>query len=191
MLFESLDKLKRNAIFSAILLAALGAVILICPETHIPTLTLVFGYVLVIVALVLMLDFFASKKSLMDYIKFTGALVLAIVGLCVLVFRDDITRVLAWLFGLLLILDGGRTMIHSFTFSRRSQRKSWWILTVLSVLLMLAGVILLANPGWNTPARLMKVIGCAVLFAAVVSGVRLFWTWPLKNAKEGEEDGEK
>ena len=31
MLFESLDKIRRNSIFSAILLIALGAVIILCP----------------------------------------------------------------------------------------------------------------------------------------------------------------
>ena len=77
----------------------------------------------------------------MTYAKFSGSLVLALVGLCVLVFRDDIGRVLAWLFGFLLILDGGRTMIHSFTYARRSQRKGWWVLTILSALLMIAGVV--------------------------------------------------
>lgn len=51
MLFESLDKIKRNAIFSAILLVALGAAILLCPDAYIPTMILGFGYSLVVIAL--------------------------------------------------------------------------------------------------------------------------------------------
>lgn len=191
MLFESLDKLRRNSILSAILLITLGAVILICPEDRVPMLTLVFGYGLIIIAIVMMLNFFTSNKSLMDYIKFVGALVLAIAGLCVLVFRSDHLKVLAWLFGFLLILDGGRTMIHSFAFSRRSQRKGWWVLTILSLLLIAAGVIIFLNPWWDTPNKLLKVIGCAVMFSAIVSAIRLFWTWPLRNSKGGDEDGGK
>ena len=191
MLFDSLDKIKRNSILSAILLTTLGAVILICPEGHIPLLTLALGYTLLVVALVMMLNFFSSKKSLMDYIKFTGSLAILIGGICVLVFRDDILRVLAWLFGLLLVLDGGRTLFHSFMYARRSKRRGWWILAILSVLLIAAGVILLVNPWWDTPSMLMKVIGCAVLFAAVVSSIRLYWTWPLRNAKGGDEDGKE
>ena len=60
-------------------------------------------------------------------------------------------------------------------------------------LLIFAGVVLFVNLGWDTPTQLMKVIGCAVLFSAVVSGIRLIWTWPLRNAnaKGGNEDGEK
>ena len=191
MLFESLDKLKRNSIMSAILLIALGVIIMICPKDYIPSLTLVFGYALVVVAIVMILNFFSGKKSLMGYLKFSGALILGIVGVCVLVFRSDITRVLAWLFGFLLILDGGRTIVHSFTYARRSKRKGWWVLTILSVLLVAAGVILFLNPWWDSPAMLMKVIGCAIFFSAIVSAIRLFWTWPLKNEKGGNEDGEE
>ncbi len=191
MLFESLDKLKRNSIMSAILLTVLGIIVMICPRDRIPMLTLVFGYTLIIIAIVMMLNFFASKKSLMDYIKFVGALALLIVGACVLIFRDDLLRVLAWLFGVLLILDGARTMFHAFTYARRSQRKGWWVLAVLSLLLIVAGIIVFLNPWWDTPNMLMKVIGCAVLFSAVVSGFRLLWTWPLRNAKGGNDDGDK
>ena len=190
MLFDTLDKLRRNSILSAILMGALGAVILICPITYVPTLVLVLGYTLVVLSIVMIMNFLASNKSLMEYIKFVGALIIGIAGLCVLVFRTDIMHVLTILFGVLLILDGGRTVIHALTYSRRSKRKGWWILLILSLLLVLAGLIILVNPWWDTPVKLMKVIGCGILFSAVTSGLRLIWTWPLSKSKEGEnEDG--
>ena len=119
MLFESLDKIKRNSIMSAIILIALGFIIMVCPENYIGLLTLVFVYILVIIAIVMILNFFSSNKSIIEYLKFCGALIIGIIGFSVLVFsvlvfRDDIVSVLAWLFGLLLILDGVRTLFHSF-----------------------------------------------------------------------------
>ena len=65
------------------------------------------------------------------------------------------------------------------------------MLTILSLLLIAAGVILFINPWWNTTDSLMKVIGCAIFFSSVVSAIRLFWMWPLKNEKGGNEDGEE
>ena len=188
MLFESLDKIKRNAIISAILIMALGAIILLCPDIYIPTLVLGFGYALVIIALVMILNFFSSNKSLMDYLKFTGALILLIVGVCVLVFRGETIMVLACLFGFLLFLDGVRTLIHSFTYSRRSHRKAWWVLTILSLLLMAIGVMLFLNPWFGEMGSLTNAVGTAVLFAAVVSALRLIWTWPVKKEKGGDEN---
>ena len=179
MLFDSLDKIKRNSIFSAILLMALGAVMLLCPEAYISSFTLGAGYVLVIIAMVMMLDFFTSKKSLMDYILFVVALLIL-----VLVFSEDIMSVLARLFGILLVVDGGRTIFHAFTYARRSERKGWWVLVVLSVLLIIAGVGIFCNPIFDTPFGLMKGIGGTVLFSAFISAIRLIWTWPLRNAKQ-------
>lgn len=191
MLFESLDKLKRNSILSAILLVFLGAVIIICPQAFIPSLMLAFGYTLVIISIVMILNFLSGKKSLMEYIKFTVALIIGLVGLSALMFRSDVMRVLTWLFGFLLVLDGGRTLFHSLTYARRSQRKGWWVLTILSLLLIAAGVLVFVNPWWNSPDMLMKVIGCAVFFSAIVSGIRLIWTWPVRNAEGGNEDGKE
>lgn len=191
MLFESLDKLKRNSIMSTILLVFLGALIMICPQEYIPAMTLLFGYALVVIAIVLMLNFISGKKSLMEYLKFSGALILGLVGIASLVYRSDIMRVLAWLFAFLLVLDGGRTLLHSFTYARRSQRKGWWVQTILSVLLMATGVVLFLNPWWNTADMLMKAIGCAVFFSAIVSGIRLIWTWPLRNKKGDNDNGEE
>lgn len=188
MLFESLDKIKRNAIFSAILLIALGAVILICPTEYIPTLILGCGYSLAVIAVVMILEFFSGNKSLMAYLRFIGALLLGFVGIGVLLFRDNVMHVLAWLFGFLIILDGLRTLFHSITFARRSQRRAWWILTILSVSMMLAGVILFLNPWFGTPESLMKVIGGTVLFSAIVSALRLIWTWPVKKEKGGDSN---
>lgn len=190
MLFESLDKIRRNSIMSAILLATLGFIMLICPASYVPALILVFGYTLVVIAIVMMLNFLSSNKSLMEYLKFIGAIIFIIVGLSVLIFRDDIMRVLAWLFGFLLVLDGLRTLIHSFTYARRSERKGWWVLSILSALLMIAGIALFVNPWWNTTDMLMKVIGGTVLSSAIISAIRLIWTWPLRNKKGGNDDGE-
>ncbi|MBP0974397.1 MAG: DUF308 domain-containing protein [Oscillospiraceae bacterium] len=189
MLFESLDKLKRNSIMSAILLMTLGAIILICPQAYVGLLALVGGYTLVVVSIVMILNFLSGNKSLMEYMKFCCALIVGFVGMSVLVFRGDIMRALAWIFGLLLLLDGGRTLFHSFTYARRSQRKGWWVLAILSVLLMVTGIIVFLNPYWDTPAMLMKVIGCAIFFSSIVNAVRLIWTWPLKNGEVETEEG--
>jgi uncharacterized membrane protein HdeD (DUF308 family) len=186
MLFDSLDKIKRNSIFSAILLMALGAVMLLCPENYIDSFTLGAGYLLVIVALVMMLDFFSSRKALMDYIMFVVALVVLILGVCVLIFNEDIMVVLSRLFGILLVADGGRTIFHAFAYARRSERKGWWVLVILSVLLILAGIGIFVNPFFKTSNELMKGIGATVLFSALISAVRLIWTWPLRNTNGGD-----
>lgn len=184
MLFDSLEKLKRNSLVTAILLIALGTLILICPAQYVPWMMLLFGYALIILAIVLLLNFLTSKKSLVDYVLFIGALLILLIGICTLAYRGNVVFVLSVVFGFFLMLDGLRTLVHSFTYARRSQRKGWWLLTILSCLLIAAGILVLWHPFVNDASSMMKTVGGTVLFSAVVSGLRLIWTWPFRKNKE-------
>ena len=188
MLFQSLDKLKRQSILAAILMMALGVVMLICPENYVNTLVVTAGYGMIIFAIVEMLEFISSKKAPINYIIFTFALIVAILGIFVLIYNQDLIKTLGWLFGFVLVQDGLFTLLNALLFARRSNRKGWWMLIVLAIVLMALGVLIFLNPWWDSPNRLMKVIGGALLFSAFVSAIRLIWVWPFKNGKEREEN---
>ena len=188
MLFQTLDKLKRQSILAAILMMALGVVMLICPESYVNTLVVTVGYGMIVFALVEMLEFVASRKALIHYILFTGALIIAILGVFILIYNQDLLKALGWLFGFVLVQDGLFTLLNALLFVRRSNRKGWWMLVILAVVLLVLGVLIFLNPWWDSPSLLMKVIGGALLFSALVSVLRLIWVWPFKNEKEGAED---
>ncbi len=188
MLFQTLDKLKRQSILAAILMMALGVVMLICPESYVNTLVVTVGYGMIIFSIVEMLEFLSSKKALIHYILFTGALIIAILGVFILIYNQDLLKALGWLFGFVLVQDGLFTLLNALLFARRSNRKGWWMLVVLAAVLMLLGLLIFLNPWWDTPSLLMKVIGGTLLFSALVSALRLIWMWPFKNEKEGAED---
>ena len=188
MLFQTLDKLKRQSILAAILMMALGVVMLICPESYVNTLVVTVGYGMIVFALVEMLEFVASRKALIHYILFTGALIIAILGVFILIYNQDLLKALGWLFGFVLVQDGLFSLLNALLFVRRSNRKGWWILAVLAVVLMTLGVLIFLNPWWDSPALLTKIIGGALLFSAFASALRLIWVWPFKNGKESAED---
>ena len=93
--------------------------------------------VLFIFAAVMVLDFISCKKSLMNYIYFTGALVLVLLGCAVLFFENDIVRVIGLIFGLWLIGDGAIGLTNALMYARRAGRKGWWVLIVLCALLII------------------------------------------------------
>ena len=188
MLFQTLDKLKRQSILAAVLMMALGVVMLICPENYVNTLVVTVGYGMIVFAIVEMLEFISSKKALIHYIIFTGALIIAILGVFILIYNQDLLKALGWLFGFVLLQDGLFTLLNALLFARRSNRKGWWMLVVLAVVLMALGVLIFLNPWWDSPSLLMRVIGSALLFSAFVSALRLVWIWPFKNKKEDAED---
>ena len=180
MLFQELGKLKRSSIMTAIILGAIGIVMIMCPAQYVNALVSTLGYGMLVLATVWVLNFLASKKTLMSYIYLTGALIIALLGIAVLVF-DNIVLFIGIVFALVLLGDGITTLISTWTYTRRAQRKGWWLLIVLSVLMILCGLVLLINPWWNEPTMLFDVIGVMLLFSSVVSIVRLIFLWPIKS----------
>ncbi len=180
MLFQELGKLKRSSIMTSIIWMAVGVLMIICPPQYVDSLVQVLGYGLVIFAAVMVLDFISSKRVLMNYIYLTGALIIALLGIAVLV-DTNMVRGIGWIFGLLLIADGIFSEFNTMLYIKRSQRKGWQSMIVLSGLLILFGLIVLVNPWWNEPTKLFDVIGGMLLFSSVVSILRLVFIWPIKG----------
>lgn len=181
MLFQELGKLKRSMIMTSVIMMAVGILMLICPERYVGTLVAAAGYALLIFATVIALEFLFSKKVLINYIYLTGSLLIGILGVAVLFYRNDVLRVLGLLFGVFLVFEGLNELFNTWTYARRAKRSGWWFLIVLSLLLIAAGIVILTNPWWDTPSSLMKVIGGMMLFSSVVGIIHVILIWPFKN----------
>ena len=96
-------------------------------------------------------------------------------------FEADTVRVVGLIFGVVLVAGGIVGIVNARMYVRRSGRSSWWVLVVLNALLVLCGLIVLVNPWWNEPTMLFDVIGGILLFSSIVSIVRLFYTWPIRD----------
>jgi len=179
MLFQELGKLKRSSIMTSIIMMAVGILMIMCPEQYVSALVATLGYGMVIFAAVEVLQFISGKKALMNYIYLTGALIVALLGIAVLV-MENIVGVMGLIFGLVAIVDGSITVFHAHTYVRRAEGQGWPSLMVLGVLLVLFGLIVLINPWWNEPIKLFDVIGGMLMFASVVSIARLVFIWPIK-----------
>ena len=181
MLFQELGKMKRTWIMTSIILIAFGIVMILCPVSYMGMMISALGYVLLVWAVVMGLDYLASKKTLMNYITLTFSLFIGIMGLFVLVHRRDVLPILCLLFGLFLIFEGLSDLFNAFVYARRAGQAAWWFLAILSVLTIAMGVVLLVNPWWDTPSALKQVIGGMMLFSSLVSIIRTIMTWPFKS----------
>lgn len=181
MLFQSINKIKRSSIIMSMVLMAIGLTMVICPEKYINSLISALGYVSLILAIVMILDYLNSKKVLMNTILLGCALVIGLLGLAVLVFEDYVLQILGWMFGVLLVLQGIELFYNALMYVRPSGRHGWWMLAILALVLVAAGVMIFLNFWWETPRDLLKVIGLALLFDAAVGILRLVFIWPIKG----------
>ena len=181
MLFQELGKVKRTWIMTSIIMIAIGVVMIMCPVRYMGMLVSALGYILLVAATVMGLDFLSSKKVLVNYVGLTGGICVGLLGMFVLIERREVLPILSLLFGLILVVEGLSDLFNAFMYARRAGRAAWWILAVLSLLTIVFGLILLVNPWWDSPAVLKKVIGGMMLFSSVVSIIRVILTWPFKS----------
>lgn len=181
MIFQELGKLKRTTIMASIVMMATGIIMIICPEAYVDSLMASLGYIMLVVATVMVLDFISAKGSLADFVSLGAAIIIGLFGLAVIVFNNNVPHTLGWIFGILLIVDGLHSVFHALMYSRRAQRKGWWVLLVLSALLILFGLIIFFNPWWNSPNKLLDVIGGTMILSSVVGILRILWVWPIRK----------
>ena len=77
-----------------------------------------------------------------------------------------------------LVLQGAELFYNALMYIRPSGKKGWWLMAILAVVLVAAGVTIFLNPFWDTPKALLKIIGFTLLFDAIVSILRVIWIWP-------------
>ena len=190
MLFQELGKLKRTTIMFSIIMMTVGIVMILCPDSYTGALIDVLGYVALIAATVMVLDFIGGKRSAGDYISLTISLIIGIIGLSVLVFNDETNTILYTLsviFGAFLILDGIHSLLNAFIYGRRAGRKGWWVLVILAGLLMMYGSIIIIKFNRNqenvviASHELLTTFGWLLLCSSVVGIVRLILVWPIKK----------
>ena len=183
MLFKELDKLKRIAVMSTIAFVFIGSILLILPEEYIPFLGHALGFVLLVVPVTALLNFISSSKALIHYIYLSVSLLLGLGGVILFVFENMLEAALPWLAGILPALGGIYGIYHAIAFARLSGRKGWWVLIILSAVLMLFSVCAFIPACAGSTFIMMKIIGGALMFAAISSALRLIWLWPVR--KEG------
>lgn len=181
MLFQELGKMKRTWIMTSLILIAVGVLMIMCPVRYMGMMISALGYILLVWATIMGLNYLSSKKSLMDYVSLTAALFIGLLGLFVMVHRKDVLPILGLLFGLFLVFEGLSDLFNAFVYARRAGQAAWWFLAVLAFLTIMFGIILLVNPFWDAPKDLKVVIGAMLLFSSAVSIVRTVLTWPFKS----------
>ena len=184
MLFQGLNKLKRKSIMTAVMLMALGLILVIWPREYTAALIQIVSGVLIVRALVMVFEYIDSRKTLVDYLLLGLALIIAIVGMVMMIADVDVLGAISWIFGILMIIDGLHSATHALMYARRSGRRFWWILVVLSAILMALGVLIICHPWWNTADTLLRATGWMTVGASLVGILRLIWVWPFKYSEE-------
>lgn len=179
MLFRTLDRLKRSTLMTAIMLAFLGSTLLLVPDGYVSFLGSATAFVLAVVCVYVVLRFISSKKVLINYFRLFFGMLAGLTGLILFLYPNALVRILNLIVGILPMMLGTLGNYNAFVYARRSGRKGWGILVVLSAALFIFGGFSLFQPWMYSVSGTMKVVGGTMLFSSLVFVLMLIWIWPV------------
>lgn len=149
--FQELMKkvLKKEgwiSIISAVLFLILGIIIVNHPDTIVATVSYIFGGFLVVAGIVKVIAYFIEKGNLdFENYDFVYGIIIAVVGITFIAHLSVLESIFSLLVAIWLIYEA----LVRFTSAMKLKKydvKVWWIVLVSSLLMLFAGIYILAVP---------------------------------------------
>lgn len=149
--FQELMKkvLKKEgwiSIISAVLFLILGIIIVNHPDTIVATVSYIFGGFLVVAGIVKVIAYFIEKGNLdFENYDFVYGIIIAVVGITFIAHLSVLESIFSLLIAIWLIYEA----LVRFTSAMKLKKydvKVWWVVLVSSLLMLFAGIYILAVP---------------------------------------------
>ncbi|MBE5836975.1 HdeD family acid-resistance protein [Butyrivibrio sp.] len=168
---ETLKKMKLNYVIEAIVMIAIGAVLIFWTEASLLIMARALAILLVIAGVIFVFSYFLHKeRSIVMSGGFAMGVIIAAIGVWIFLKPDTFTDFIPKLFGVFILLSG--LMNLGQTISLVSYRYSlWWISLILAVGTIGMGAFLLFNPK-DAKEIAVTIIGIFLVY----DGITNLWT---------------
>jgi uncharacterized membrane protein HdeD (DUF308 family) len=161
-----LKRFKTNAVFSALLYAALGLVLLLWPEVSTSILCGLLGVVLVVCGLVDILTFLRLRDgTLYASAHLVKGVILAAVGVWLLSSPALIAVVIPRIIGILICFHGASDLQDAASL-RKNDSSRWTAALALGLVTLALGVVLVVDP-FEAFTTVVRVIGAFLIYDGV------------------------
>ncbi len=171
MFKQWIKDMKKQFTLTAIFSILLGLVLVIWPDATKMAVSYLIGAALVVLGVIQVVRYFVYEVRL-DLFRydFVSGLILLGVGVFLLMRPEIIVGFLPVLLGMAIVIDGAVKIQQSMDLLRVGYRH-WWLVLLLAVLALAAGVVLLVNP-FEAASTLVLMIGIVLIY----DGVTDIWT---------------
>ncbi|MCR5826634.1 MAG: DUF308 domain-containing protein [Oscillospiraceae bacterium] len=156
---------KFNYVVNALILVIAGALLFVFPISSLATAITVLGIAVLVYGVIGLLVALRQPKEL----RSTPSLVLfaltAILGIWILANPDFVIAVLPIIAGLLIAVNGFESLLRAFALRRAGL--PWGVPCILSLISILLGVLIFANP-FGTQALLVRVFAFGLIYDGIV-----------------------
>lgn len=168
-----IETIRRSWILSVLLTIALGAVLLVYPDTTSKVLCYLVGGVLLAHGVLNLVRFFTKEEGrfFLRYELVVGV-VLCAAGILMLMRPEIVVMLIPMILGIYIILDGAVNVRRALEMKELGFSK-WWSALVGAILMLVLGAVMFWNP-FEAAQMTLMFIGIALLYQGILDFVILF-----------------
>lgn len=157
---------RSNIIVQAVLSIVVGLLLMFWPGITIVTVLYLVGIIFAIMGISSLITYFrAAEADRSTGVLATGVL-FGIIALIVFLFPQVIAGFFSVVLGIILVICGAVNAVRSMELKKYGQ-SSWIASLVLSVLIMIGGVVIIANP-FQTTSLFVFVLGLIIASNGII-----------------------
>lgn len=158
-----MNAFKNISWISAIVLCALGIVLVIWPGTSIRVVCMVIGAVIAIFGGVNVINALKTRQAgLLSGFFASIGLILLILGIWLLIIPETIVSLFPIFIGIMLLIHGVIDFSETIELKNLGYER-WFIPLAMSILLILLAIVILINP-FGTVETIVRVIGIVLIY---------------------------
>ena len=175
-MLERLKKFKWGYVIIFLILAAIGTLCIVFPET-LKIVCIVSGIILSLYAVVLFILTLVRRERQAGFAaKVIIAAIAFAAGIVMSIFNQKAVGVLTSLLGLYMVMDGS-FKLQTTVMSKRYRVAAWWIMMVLAITVIAGGFVSLKwTPTEDNAAWTSRILGVTLIVDGIANLLTAFFT---------------
>lgn len=157
---EFLKKSSWTDLIISLVFILFGIILMVRPESIISIIAIILGIIFIMIGVLRLIDYFSTDKQ--DNYLLAISIVSIVTGIVIMSCADIISSLFRILIGIWIIYSGIMNLQTSIIW--KDYRSKLWITTcILSIVMIIAGIYILANQG-----AILQTIGIIIILYGII-----------------------
>lgn len=167
-----MKKFFRSSLITAILLIALGILLICQSEATIITISYVLGGVIIALGVLAAIKFFQNVKQHKSELDLVYGIISVVLGIIIIKNPEAIASIIPMVLGVCIIISSSSKLQYAFEL-KANNNNLWKTTMVISIISTVCGLVLLFNP-FKAIAYFTKVVGIFIIIYAILDLVSTY-----------------
>ena len=167
-----MKKFFRSSLITAILLIALGILLICQSEATIITISYVLGGVIIALGVLAAIKFFQNIKQHKGELDLVYGIISVVLGIIIIKNPEAIASIMPMVLGVCIIISSSSKLQYAFEL-KANNNNLWKTTMVISIISTVCGLVLLFNP-YKAIAYFTKVVGIFIIIYAILDLVSTY-----------------